>query len=48
MQVRAQAHADRYMCILMAGLLVMLMWGAAEILEKQRAKTLAIPLAAAT
>ena len=39
--------ADRYMYIPMVGLLVMLIWGAAEILEKLRAKTLAIPLAAA-
>ena len=46
-QVGIQAHADRYMYIPMVGLLVMLIWGAAEILEKLRAKTLAIPLAAA-
>jgi tetratricopeptide (TPR) repeat protein len=46
-QVGDQAHADRYMYIPMVGLLVMLIWGAAEILEKLRAKTLAIPLAAA-
>ena len=46
-QVGAQAHADRYMYIPMVGLLVMLIWGATEILEKLRAKTLAIPLAAA-
>jgi tetratricopeptide (TPR) repeat protein len=46
-QVGAQAHADRYMYIPMVGLLVMLIWGAAEILEKLRAKRLAIPLAAA-
>ena len=45
-QVGAQAHADRYMYIPMVGLLVMLIWGAAEILEELRAKTLAIPLAA--
>jgi tetratricopeptide (TPR) repeat protein len=46
-QVGDQAHADRYMYIPMVGLLVMLIWGAAEMLEKLRAKTLAIPLAAA-
>ena len=46
-QVGDQAHADRYMYIPMVGLLVMLIWGAAEILEKLRAKTLAISLAAA-
>jgi tetratricopeptide (TPR) repeat protein len=46
-QVGDQAHADRYMYIPMVGLLVMLIWGAAEILEKLRAKRLAIPLAAA-
>jgi protein O-mannosyl-transferase len=46
-QVGDQAHADRYMYIPMVGLLVMLIWGAAEILEKLRAKKLAIPLAAA-
>ena len=46
-QVGGQAHADRYMYIPMVGLLVMLIWGATEILEKLRAKRLAIPLAAA-
>jgi protein O-mannosyl-transferase len=46
-QVGDQAHADRYMYIPMVGLLVMLIWGAAEILEKLRAKTLTILLAAA-
>jgi protein O-mannosyl-transferase len=46
-QVGDQAHADRYMYIPMVGLLIMLIWGAAEILEKLRAKTLAIPLAVA-
>ena len=46
-QVGDQAHADRYMYIPMVGLLVMLIWGAAEILEKLPAKKLAIPLAAA-
>jgi tetratricopeptide (TPR) repeat protein len=46
-QVGDQAHADRYMYIPMVGLLVMLIWGAAEILERLRAKKLAIPLAAA-
>jgi tetratricopeptide (TPR) repeat protein len=45
-QVGAQAHADRYMYIPMVGILVILIWGAAEILEKLRAKSLAIPLAA--
>jgi protein O-mannosyl-transferase len=46
-QVGDQAHADRYMYIPMVGLLVMLIWGAAEILEKLGAKKLAIPLAVA-
>jgi tetratricopeptide (TPR) repeat protein len=46
-QVGGQAHADRYMYIPMVGLLVMMIWGAAEVLEKLRAKRLAIPLAAA-
>ena len=46
-QVGGQAHADRYMYIPMVGLLIMLVWGAAEILEKLRAKVLALPLAAA-
>jgi tetratricopeptide (TPR) repeat protein len=46
-QVGDQAHADRYMYVPMVGLLIMLIWGAAEILEKLRAKKLAIPLAAA-
>jgi tetratricopeptide (TPR) repeat protein len=46
-QVGGQAHADRYMYIPMVGLLVMLIWGAAEVLEKLRARRLAIPLAAA-
>jgi protein O-mannosyl-transferase len=46
-QVGDQAHADRYMYIPMVGLLVMLIWGTAEILEKLRAKTVAIPLAVA-
>jgi tetratricopeptide (TPR) repeat protein len=46
-QVGGQARADRYMYIPMVGLLIMLVWGAAEILEMMRAKVLAIPLAAA-
>jgi tetratricopeptide (TPR) repeat protein len=46
-QVGDQAHADRYMYVPMVGLLIMLIWGAAEILEKLRAKKVAIPLAAA-
>jgi protein O-mannosyl-transferase len=46
-QVGDQAHADRYMYIPMVGLLVMLIWGAAEILERLRANSLAIPLATA-
>ena len=46
-QVGGQAYADRYTYIPMVGLLVMLIWGATEILEKLRAKRLAIPLAAA-
>lgn len=46
-QVGGQARADRYMYIPMVGLLIMLVWSAAEILEIMRAKVLAIPLAAA-
>ncbi len=46
-QVGGQARADRYMYIPMVGLLIMLVWGAAEILERWQAKVLAIPLAAA-
>jgi protein O-mannosyl-transferase len=46
-QVGGQARADRYMYIPMVGLLIMLVWGAAKILESSRAKVLAIPLAAA-
>jgi len=46
-QVGGQARADRYMYIPMVGLLIMLVWGAAEILECSRAKALAIPVAAA-
>jgi tetratricopeptide (TPR) repeat protein len=46
-QVGGQARADRYMYIPMVGLLIMLVWGAAEILERWRAKVVAAPLAAA-
>ena len=46
-QVGGQARADRYMYIPMVGLLIMLVWGAAEISEKWHAKVLAVPLAAA-
>ncbi|SPE27810.1 Tetratricopeptide TPR_2 repeat protein [Candidatus Sulfotelmatomonas gaucii] len=46
-QVGGQARADRYMYISMVGLLIMLAWGAAEILESWRANVLAAPLAAA-
>ena len=46
-QVGGQARADRYMYIPMVGLLIMLVWGAAQILEKWQAKALAVPLAAA-
>lgn len=45
-QVGGQARADRYMYIPMVGLLIMIVWGAAEILHKLRATALAIPLAA--
>jgi tetratricopeptide (TPR) repeat protein len=45
-QVGGQARADRYMYIPMVGLLIMLVWGAAEILGKRQAKVLAVPLAA--
>jgi tetratricopeptide (TPR) repeat protein len=47
-QVGGQARADRYMYIPIVGLLIMLVWGAAEILERWRAKVLAVPLAATT
>jgi tetratricopeptide (TPR) repeat protein len=46
-QVGGQARADRYMYIPMVGLLIMLVWGAAEILERWQARVLAVPLAAA-
>ncbi|MGO8757286.1 MAG: tetratricopeptide repeat protein [Terracidiphilus sp.] len=46
-QAGGQARADRYMYIPMVGLLIMLVWGAAEVLEMGRAKVLAVPLAAA-
>ncbi len=46
-QVGGQARADRYMYIPMVGLLIMLVWGLAEVLEKLRVRVLAIPLAAA-
>jgi tetratricopeptide (TPR) repeat protein len=46
-QVGGQARADRYMYIPMVGLLIMLVWGTAEILERWQAKVLAVPLAAA-
>ena len=46
-QVGGQARADRYMYIPMVGILIMLVWGSAELLEKFRANALAIPLAAA-
>lgn len=45
-QVGGQARADRYMYLPMAGLLIMLVWGAAEILGQLQAKVLAIPLGA--
>lgn len=46
-QVGDQGHADRYMYIPMVGLLIMLVWGGAEILERLAATRLTIPLAAA-
>ena len=46
-QVGGQAHADRYMYIPMVGLVIMLVWGAAEIFEGVRAKAVTIPLAGA-
>ena len=46
-QVGGQARADRYMYIPLVGLLIMLVWGAAEVLERLRARVLAIPLGAA-
>ena len=45
-QVGGQARADRYMYIPMVGLLIMVVWGIAEILELLRATVVAIPLAA--
>jgi len=45
-QVGGQARADRYMYIPMVGLLIMVVWGAAEVLEQLRATVVAIPLAA--
>jgi tetratricopeptide (TPR) repeat protein len=46
-QVGGQSRADRYMYIPMVGLLVMVIWGVAEMLERLRAKALAVPLAVA-
>jgi protein O-mannosyl-transferase len=46
-QVGIQSRADRYMYIPMVGLLIMLAWGVAEILQRLRARVLAIPLAVA-
>lgn len=46
-QAGGQAHADRFMYIPMVGLLIMLVWGAADSLEKLRAETVALPLAGA-
>jgi tetratricopeptide (TPR) repeat protein len=46
-QVGDQTHADRYMYIPMVGLLVMLVWGTAGILEELRVNKLAIPMAVA-
>jgi tetratricopeptide (TPR) repeat protein len=46
-QVGGQSHADRYMYIPMVGLLITLVWGAAEFLEKFRVQASAVPLAAA-
>ena len=46
-QAGGQARADRYMYIPIAGLLIMVAWGGADILEKMRAKAIAIPLSVA-
>lgn len=46
-QAGGQAHADRFMYIPMVGLLIMIVWGAAEILEKLQAPIVARSLAAA-
>ena len=46
-QVGGQAHADRYMYIPMMGLLIMLVWGAEEILERLPTEVPRIPLAGA-
>lgn len=46
-QVGGQARADRYMYIPMVGVLIMLVWGAAEFLEKFRVQALTAPLAVA-
>lgn len=45
-QVGDQSRADRYMYIPMVGLLIMLIWGGAEILGRLHCEKLAIPLAA--
>ena len=48
-QVGAQARADRYMYVPMIGLLIMLAWGAADILGRwPRAKAAAVAVTAAT
>ena len=46
-QVGKQAHADRYMYIPMVGLLVMLAWGAADVIKKWPRTKIAIAAAAA-
>lgn len=46
-QVGSQARADRYMYIPMVGLLVMLVWGVTEILERLHFKVLAVPVSVA-
>ena len=46
-QAGGQARADRYMYIPMVGILVMLVWGAADLLAHLRATAAEVPLAAA-
>lgn len=45
-QVGGQAYADRYMYIPMVGLLIIVVWGVEEILERLHRQVLAVPLAA--
>ena len=44
-QTNYMTHEDQYMYIPMEGLLIMLVWGVAEILERLHSQVLAVPLA---